>query len=63
MGRTARHEKGGTAITIYLKTNDEFSEEEDMKELLKYLGKDLVPTKYKEFNYALKLDKKSLRLI
>jgi len=59
VGRTARHDKDGMAITVYLK--DE--EVQDMNDILEDQGKDLAPTKYKEFNYQLKPDKKSLKLI
>lgn len=59
VGRTARHDKDGMAITVYL--NDE--EVEDIQDILKDQGKELIPTKYKEFNYQLKLDKKSFKLI
>lgn len=62
LGRTARHDKGGMAITVYLKEALD-SEEEDLTYLLKTLGKELKPSKYKDFNYALKQDKKSIRLI
>lgn len=57
IGRTARHDKPGMAITIYIK-----GEEEEMNEILGPLEKELSPTKYKEFNYQLKLDKKSLKV-
>lgn len=59
VGRTARHDKNGMAITIYLK--DE--ETEDLNEILEDQNKLLSPTKYSEFNYQLKPDKKSLRVI
>lgn len=59
VGRTARHDKDGMAITVYLK--DE--EAEDINEILEDQKKVLSPTKYKEFNYQLKLDKKSLKFI
>lgn len=62
LGRTARHEKGGTAITIYLKDDDSY-EEEDFRGILEDLGKEMKPEKYSEFNYALKQDKRSIRLI
>lgn len=59
IGRTARHDKEGMAITIYLKGE----EDAEMEEILGDLGKVLSPTKYKDFNYQLKIDKKSLKII
>lgn len=56
VGRTARHDKGGEAITLY--TPDE-------KYLLPKLfeEKNHPPFKFKEFNYQLKIDKKKLIII
>ena len=59
VGRTARHDKPGMAITIYIKGEEDF----ELEEILSAQGKELSPTKYKEFNYQLRLDKKSLKLI
>lgn len=56
IGRTARHDKGGEAITLY--TPDE---EYLLDKILD--GKKLVPQKIKEFNYQLKIDKKKLIII
>ncbi|MBY0415586.1 MAG: DEAD/DEAH box helicase, partial [Bdellovibrionales bacterium] len=58
VGRTARHDKDGMAITVYLP-----DEKEDLEELLEEQGKTLTPKKFKEFNYQLKIEKRSLRLI
>ena len=58
VGRTARHDKGGMAITVYLP-----EEIEEIAEILEDQNKVLAPTKYKEFNYQLKVDKRSLRLV
>ncbi len=59
VGRTARHDKPGMAITVYIKGE----EDHELEEILNAQGKELSPTKYKEFNYQLRLDKKSLKLI
>jgi ATP-dependent RNA helicase RhlE len=56
IGRTARHDKAGEAITLY--TNDE---EYLLGKIL--AGKVLKPHKFKEFNYQLKLDKKKIVII
>jgi len=58
VGRTARHESAGMAISLYLP-----EEKEDMEQILERLGKKLQPKKYKEFNYALKINKKTTRVI
>jgi len=58
IGRTARHEKGGMAITFY--SEDESYQIEGLKE---GLGSVIKPLKFKEFNYQLRLDKKSLKII
>ena len=56
IGRTARHDKEGEAITLFT-LNEEF--------LLNKIfnGKKNPPTKFKEFNYQLKIDKKKLIII
>jgi superfamily II DNA/RNA helicase len=56
IGRTARHDKGGEAITLY--TPDE-------KYLLNKIsnGKKHPALKFKEFNYQLKIEKKKLIII
>jgi ATP-dependent RNA helicase RhlE len=55
IGRTARHEKAGEAITLY--TPDE------LEQLEKIMGdKEWRPSKLKEFNYQLKLDKKQIKI-
>jgi ATP-dependent RNA helicase RhlE len=58
VGRTARHDKGGMAITIYMP-----DEIEHMEEILEDQGKALTPTKFKEFNYQLRIEKRSLRMV
>jgi ATP-dependent RNA helicase RhlE len=58
VGRTARHDKGGMAITIYMP-----DEKDHLYNTLEDQGKKLVVTKYKEFNYQLQIEKRSLRLI
>ena len=58
LGRTARHDKGGMAITIYMP--DELVH---IEEILKDQDKKLSSTKYKEFNYQLRIEKRNLRLI
>ncbi|MBP9680682.1 MAG: DEAD/DEAH box helicase [Bacteriovorax sp.] len=56
IGRTARHDKEGEAITLY--TPDE------IPQLTKIMGeKSWSPKKIKEFNYQLKIDKKNLKII
>lgn len=59
VGRTARFDKDGMAITLYLKGD----EEDELNEILSAQDKELRATKYKEFNYQLKLDKKSLKIV
>lgn len=56
IGRTARHEKSGEAITLY--TPDEL---ENVEKIL--CERLLKPTRFKEFNYQLKIDKKNRVLI
>ncbi len=58
LGRTARHDKGGMAITIYMP-----DEKEDIEEILEEQSKVLKPTKFKEFNYQLRIEKRHLRMI
>ena len=58
LGRTARHDKGGMAITIYMP-----DEKEKIERILEDQGKTLKPTKYKEFNYQLRIEKRHLRVI
>ncbi|MGZ3809151.1 MAG: DEAD/DEAH box helicase [Bacteriovorax sp.] len=55
IGRTARHDKGGEALTLF--TPDE------KFQLDKIMGERIwSPTKIKEFNYQLKLDKKQIKI-
>lgn len=56
IGRTARHDKGGEAITLYTP-----SEEYLLSKIIDQ--KKQPPTKIKEFNYQLKIDKKKLVII
>lgn len=58
LGRTARHDKGGMAITIYMP-----DEKEKIERILENQGKTLKPTKFKEFNYQLRIEKRHLRVI
>jgi len=58
VGRTARHESAGMAISLYLP-----EEKDELEQILDKLGKKLHPKKYKEFNYALKINKKTTRVI
>lgn len=58
VGRTARHDKGGMAITIYMP-----DEVEHMEEILEDQSKTLTPTKFKEFNYHLRIEKRNLRVV
>lgn len=58
LGRTARHDKGGMAITIYMP-----DEQEDIEDILRDQNKELNPSKLKEFNYQLRIEKRNLRLI
>ena len=56
VGRTARHEKSGEALTLYTPA------EEYLLNKIKQ-GKNITPNKIKEFNYQLKIDKKKLVII
>jgi len=56
VGRTARHDKSGEAITLYT------PDEEYLLDKLKSV-KPITPKKFKEFNYQLKIDKKKLVII
>lgn len=58
LGRTARHDKGGMAITIFMP-----DEKNHIEEILEDQGKILKITKYKEFNYHLHIEKRNLRMI
>lgn len=58
VGRTARHDKNGMSVTLY---NPE--ELEKLKSHLEKLQKDFKFTKFKEFNYNLKIEKRHLQLI
>lgn len=58
LGRTARHDKGGMAITVYMP-----DEKYDIEKILEHQGKTLKPFKFKEFNYQLRIEKRHLRLI
>lgn len=58
VGRTARHESAGVAISLYLP-----EEKSEMEQILNKLGKKLHPKKFKEFNYALKINKKTTRVV
>ena len=58
LGRTARHDKEGMAISLYLP-----DEKEELDDLLQSLGKALAPVKFKDFNYQLRIEKRKLRLI
>jgi ATP-dependent RNA helicase RhlE len=58
LGRTARHDKGGMAITIYMP-----EEKEKIERILDDQGKTLKITKFKEFNYQLRIEKRHLRVI
>ncbi len=58
LGRTARHDKGGMAITIYMP-----EEKEKIERILEDQGKTLKITKFKEFNYQLRIEKRHLRVI
>lgn len=56
IGRTARHDRDGEAITLYTPSEEYL--------LAKIFGvKKYQPTKIKEFNYQLKIDKKKLVII
>ena len=55
IGRTARHDKGGEAITLYT-PDEEF-------QLTKIMGGRIwSPSKIKEFNYQLKLEKRQIKI-
>ena len=55
IGRTARHDKGGEAVTLY--TPDE------EHQLKKIMGERAwKPSKIKEFNYQLKIEKRNLKI-
>ncbi len=58
LGRTARHDKGGMAITIYMPV-----EKDHLEKVLTDQEKELKITKFKEFNYQLRLEKRNLRMI
>ena len=58
LGRTARHDKGGMAITIYMPV-----EKDHLEKVLTDQEKVLKITKFKEFNYQLRLEKRNLRMI
>ena len=58
IGRTARHDKSGMSVTLY---NTE--EMEKLQNHLDKLDKDFKFTKFKEFNYNLKIEKRHLQLI
>lgn len=56
IGRTARHEKSGEAITLYTP--------EELPQLEKIMGeRPFKPSKVKEFNYQLKLNRKQIKII
>lgn len=56
IGRTARHDRAGEAITLYT-PDEEYLLEKALN------GKKLIPQKIKEFNYQLKIEKKKIILI
>lgn len=58
LGRTARHDKGGMAITIYMPV-----EKDHLEKVLTDQEKELKITKFKEFNYQLRIEKRNLRMI
>lgn len=58
LGRTARHDKEGMAISLYMP-----DEKEELELLLEGQGKTLTPTKFKDFNYQLRIEKRKLRLV
>lgn len=58
VGRTARHDKGGMAITVYMP-----DEAEHLNDILEDQSKTLTPKKFKEFNYQLRIEKRKLRVI
>lgn len=58
IGRTARHDKSGMSITLYHP-----EEVQKLKDHLNKLEKDFKFTKFKEFNYNLKIEKRHLQLI
>jgi len=55
IGRTARHENSGEAITLY--TPEELYQLEKI-----FVDRTFTPTKLKEFNYQLKLSKKEIKI-
>lgn len=57
IGRTARHDKTGEAITLYT------PDEQYLLEKVKKGDKAVTPHKFSEFNYQLKIDKKKLVII
>lgn len=59
IGRAARHEKSGIAITLYLE-NEELDEVIILHEKQK---KKLLPTKYPEFDYQMKILKKDQKIL
>ncbi|MBC7712860.1 MAG: DEAD/DEAH box helicase [Rhizobacter sp.] len=58
LGRTARHDKGGMAITIFM-----LEEKAHLEKILEDQTKILKLTKFKEFNYQLRIEKRNLRMI
>ncbi|MBC7427030.1 MAG: DEAD/DEAH box helicase [Bacteriovorax sp.] len=58
LGRTARHDKGGMAITIFMP-----DEKAHLEKILEDQGKIFKLTKFKEFNYQLRIEKRNLRMI
>lgn len=59
LGRSARHESSGTALTLYTKDDEEL----DLEKILSNEDKALKPKKFKAFNYGLKINKKNGRLL
>jgi superfamily II DNA/RNA helicase len=60
MGRSARHENAGSVFTLF---KPDSSESERLEKITTELNIDLKPNKIKEFNYSLKIDNKSRRII
>ena len=58
IGRTARHDKGGMAITLYIP-----AELEEIESIKRELKVDIKPSKFKEFNYQMKIERRFLRTI
>ena len=56
IGRTARHDKPGVAITLYTPDEEYLLTKINPEQKLK-------PTKFSEFNYSLKIEKKKLKII